>query len=88
MPVLKPRRRLISVRLSDDEFDMLVNASLTKGARSTSDLARMAICQFLGRSQSLGGETQIRERMDRLEVDIRRLDRLFESIASVPKGGA
>ena len=79
---------MISVRLSDDEFNKFVNASLTKGARSTSDLARMAICQFLGRSQSLGGETQIRERMDRLEGEIRRLDRLVESIASMSKGGA
>jgi hypothetical protein len=88
MPVLRPKRRLVSVRLSDNEFETLVNASLAKGARSTSDVVRRAICQFLGTSQSLDGETQIQERVDRLESDVARLKRLVEAMASIAKEGA
>lgn len=43
MKVLKPRSRMISVRLSEAEYDDLCRLSATSGARSLSDLARDAM---------------------------------------------
>jgi len=40
MTVLKARSRMISVRLSEDEYSALVNLCALTGARSVSDLAR------------------------------------------------
>lgn len=40
MTVLKARSRMISIRLSEDEYSALLNLCVTTGARSVSDLAR------------------------------------------------
>lgn len=41
--MLKARSRMISIRLSEDEYSSLVNLCATSGARSISDLARDAM---------------------------------------------
>lgn len=43
MTVLKARSRMISVRLSEDEYSALMNVCVATGARSLSDLARDAM---------------------------------------------
>jgi hypothetical protein len=43
MTVLNVRSRMISVRLSEDEYSALVNLCASSGARSVSDLARNAL---------------------------------------------
>lgn len=47
MKVLKPRSRMISVRLSQSEYEELCRLSTITGARSLSDLARDAMRLFL-----------------------------------------
>lgn len=47
MTVLKPRSRMISVRLSEDEYLALRHLCLVTGARSVSDLARDAMQMVL-----------------------------------------
>jgi hypothetical protein len=47
MKVLKPRSRMISIRLSEDEYDGLCRLSAATGAHSLSDLARSAMRLFL-----------------------------------------
>jgi hypothetical protein len=47
MKVLKPRSRMISIRLSEEEHDGLCRLSTVTGAHSLSDLARNAIRLFL-----------------------------------------
>jgi hypothetical protein len=47
MGVLKRRTRLISFRVSDDEYRALVEMTNLQNARSISDFSRTAVCQAL-----------------------------------------
>ena len=47
MGVLKRRTRLISFRLSDEEYETLLATTAAQGARSISDFSRTALCQAL-----------------------------------------
>jgi hypothetical protein len=47
MKVLKPRSRMISIRLSEEEHDALCRLSAVTSAHSLSDLARNAMRLFL-----------------------------------------
>jgi len=46
MPVLKRRSRIVSFRLSQEEYDALKDTCLAEGARSISDFARSAACRL------------------------------------------
>jgi len=43
MAVLKPRNRLVYFRVSEEEFQLFTNMCQAEGARSISDLARVAL---------------------------------------------
>ena len=45
--VFKRRNRLISFRLSEEEYESLRALCVTEGARSVSDYARSALCQVM-----------------------------------------
>lgn len=47
MAVLKPRSRLIYVRISEDEFQKFMSLCQTEGARSMSDLMRAALQRMI-----------------------------------------
>jgi Arc/MetJ-type ribon-helix-helix transcriptional regulator len=47
MTVQKPRSRIISIRLSDEEYSDLRRLCMSSGARSVSDLARYAMRKLL-----------------------------------------
>ena len=85
MPILKTRRRTVSLRLSEDEYQGLVKMSVTEGAHSTSDLARAALCEFLLRQQSGDGAGRIQQRIELLENEVRRINRVLETFASAAK---
>jgi hypothetical protein len=86
MPVLKTRKRVISLRLSDDEYQQLVKLSVSAGAHSTSDVARAALCDFLARQKSGDRAGRIQQqRIEMLENEVRRINRLLEAIASTGK---
>ena len=83
MKVLKPRSRMISVRLSQSEYDELCHLSTITGARSLSDLTRDAMRLLLKISardrlsvESLEG---FRAQMDQLN---RRIDDLRDQLES------
>jgi hypothetical protein len=50
MKVFKPRSRMISVRLSQEEYDEICHLSALTGARSLSDLTRDAMRLLLNYS--------------------------------------
>jgi hypothetical protein len=52
MAVLRKRNKLVSFRLSEQEYEALQNISASEGARSISDFARAALCEVL-----IGGKT-------------------------------
>ena len=84
MVVLKPRKRIVSLRLSDDEYQRLVELSSVYGAHSTSDLARTAVCSFLEhadepRRRRTPAVTELQAKLGAMEDEMRRLSRMVSS---------
>ena len=84
MTVLKPRSRMISVRLSEEEYTALRGLCSVMGARSVSDLTRDAMRTFVGVATresafSVSKEDwyahlhRLDERIDQLAADISML---------------
>jgi hypothetical protein len=89
MNVLKRRSRMVSFRLSEEEYESLRDICLTAGARSLSDIARDAVHRLIGNGgeQKKDFETQLRllnERMDAIDQEVRRLAGRLEANASAP----
>ena len=86
--VLNRRNRLISFRLSEEEYKSLWNLCVATGARSVSDYARSTLCQVAtgnGRpvSQEHDAEKEVAaqgliDSMERLSKVIARLSQLIE----------
>lgn len=68
MVVLKKRSRLVSFRVSEDEYQKLYNVCLAVGARSVSDVARQAVGRLIGFNGDYGE--------DLLAQQMRNLDRV------------
>jgi hypothetical protein len=77
MTVLKPRSRMISVRLSEEEYVALRRICSVTGARSVSDLARDAMRVFLG-----GRNDGQRPYMDEFRNEIRSLNKKIEDLTA------
>jgi hypothetical protein len=90
MPVFKPKTRMISFRLSEDEYEWLRQDSLAKGARSVSDYARLILCRIAlggGESNRDGAEEkllQIGHRLNELDREVQRLAHLVEPYTQRP----
>jgi hypothetical protein len=83
MNVLKRRTRMVSFRLSEEEYEGLQHICTTVGARSLSDIARDAVQRLLsnGTEQKIDGDAQLsilHERMDALDHELKRLAALVE----------
>ena len=69
--MFKTRTRMVSFRLSEDEYERLKDLSLMECARSVSEFARAALCKLPnGNGESA---TTAAPRMERMEVAIRQL---------------
>jgi hypothetical protein len=90
MAVFKPRTRLVSFRLSDDEYEHLRKASLSRGARSVSDYARAALCRLLESPPGSGDDgleakvLQLDEQMQQISLELHRLQQLIDRGAGQP----
>src|SRR5436309_5887294 len=84
MPVLKRRSRIVSFRLSQEEYDALKDTCVAEGARSISDFARSAACR-LARNGNGSDETlqaavlTLQGRVEELDRELKRLAHLFEA---------
>jgi hypothetical protein len=86
MTVFKARSRMVSVRLSEDEYIALRELCLTTGARSVSDITRDAMRAFLnGAAREETLHIRINEFCDQMNHFGRRLDELAERIAAPGK---
>ncbi len=76
---MKRRSRIVSFRLSDEEYDSLKNVSATRGARSVSEFTRSVACNQDGEQAKKLEETllTLTERMELLD---RRLQTLTEAV--------
>lgn len=77
MTVLKARSRMISIRLSEDEYSALMNLRTASGARSVSDLARDAMRMLVGATES---ESIPQGFVEVLQAQIRTLSRQMEEL--------
>ena len=76
MAILKRRSRMISFRLSEEEYASLISACENEGARSVSDLARDAVYRVVRKDSQAPMETALRElvgRVDLLDDQVQRL---------------
>ena len=84
MPVLKRRSRIVSFRLSQEEYDALKDTCIAQGARSISDFARSAACSLARNgngSQNEAGDATVRTlqaRVEELDREVKRLAYLLE----------
>lgn len=79
MAVLKPRSRMISVRLSEEEYAALRRLCQVTGARSVSDLTRDAMRGLLENGTR---EDTVGSRMEEFRAQMKSLDRKIESLAA------
>ena len=77
MKLPKKRERVLSIRISDEEFRSLHALYLTTGARSVSDLAREALAKLVDgagtNGQLLASVSELQERMQNLQGEVTRL---------------
>lgn len=82
MPRLNRRHKVISIRISGEEFDQLQNICVTKGADSISELARRAMRLFItqeNKYDTAAIESRVNEmnlRISALDQEVARLSRL------------
>jgi Arc/MetJ-type ribon-helix-helix transcriptional regulator len=79
MTVLNPRSRMISVRLSEEEYSALRRLCTVTGARSVSDLTRDAMRVLL---KSSNREDVLGIHVDEFRSQMRSLDQKIEQLAA------
>jgi hypothetical protein len=86
MTVMKPRSRMISVRLSEEEYAALRHLCSLTGARSVSDLTRDAMRTVLrggNRNEPVGGDIEeFRAGMKSLEKKVEQLEAIITMFKS------
>jgi hypothetical protein len=83
MTILKPRSRMISVRLSEDEFSALQQLCQVTGARSVSDLTRDAVRALMqSATPPKLSSTDVEEFRDQIAKMNRKLEELSAQAAS------
>jgi len=92
--MLKTRTRLVSFRLSEEEYQRLKYVCLQKGARSISDGARTLLCQIRGFSDDQPADNKaaiksehLIDSLERLNTGINRLTDLVERLKEQPQMG-
>lgn len=81
MAVLTRRTRIVSFRVSEEEYQDLVSLCLTRQARSISDFARLVtLSQFEvnGSEKAENALQQIHRKLGAIDREVRRLAELIE----------
>ena len=78
MSVLKRRSRMISFRVSEDEYIGLKNLCVNEGARSVSDIARDAVHRLITNQSWPNNQIEtvvqvLQGRIEALDVEVKRL---------------
>ena len=89
MTVLKPRSRMITVRLSEDEYLAIRRMCASTGARSISDLTRDAMRAMInGATRGTKHSPyldEVRDQLSRLNTGLDALAKRLESFRTEPK---
>lgn len=82
MPRLNRRSKVISIRLSNEEYDQLQTLCASKGVDSISGLARTAMKVFMLQEHK-NGKVAIESRVDEMHVRMSVLDREVARLTSL-----
>ena len=85
MSVLRPRNRLVYFRISEDEFQRLRDLCDSEGARSISDLARLAV-ERLVQGGPTSSDAMTLQRVQLLDRIIRELNLKLEQLNMLLNG--
>jgi hypothetical protein len=91
MAVIKPKTRMISFRLSEEEYEYLRENSLNQGAHSVSDYARSILRRLMAGGDGFNHTlveariNQLDSKMQELDHELRRLLRLVEQRDGHPR---
>ena len=81
--MLKTRNKVINFRVTEEEFNRLMEASVNNGARCLSDFARTAILVSLEKHQTQS--TGALGRVDKVSSLMRRIEALERSLAKLER---
>ena len=87
MAILKPRNRIVTFRVAEDEFEHLKNLSVAEGARSLSDYARAAVCNRPN-GRSAAREVELDARVRKLDGKVDELDRAIKELTQLIGAGS
>ncbi len=92
MAALRRRTRLLTIRLSSDEYEALQRVSASEGARSLSEFARLAIIEYIrSRSSergSLAGDlTALGTQLEQIDDVIKDLSTRIERVLGKGSSG-
>jgi hypothetical protein len=82
MSVLKRRSRMISFRVSEDEYTGLKNLCLNEGARSVSDIARDAVHRLIHNHSRPNSQLEttvqvLQGKIEYLDMEVKRLGKVL-----------
>lgn len=83
MPVLKRRSKMVTFRLSEQEYQELLSCCLNRGARSLSDLAREALQGLLASGNGDGSGDGLEIEVEKLHGRMEQLDHELKRLASL-----
>ena len=79
MAVFKPKTRIVSFRLSEEEYECLRQKSLTQGTHSTSDCARAAVLLLLA-DRTAAPADDFQAKVAQLDQRVRRVERELQQL--------
>ncbi len=86
MSVLKPRNKIVTFRVAEEEFEQLKTLSVAEGARSLSDYARAAVCNP-SPSRPAMREVELDARVRKLDGKVEELDRAVRELTELVSSG-
>ena len=90
MPVSKPRSRIVSFRLSPEEYEAMRDRCINQGARSISDFARASACRSVTGEETLRKDLEtelviqdLKQRVDDLGREVQRLSLMLARLRTL-----
>lgn len=85
MPILKPRTRIVTFRLAEEEFERIKSLCIAEGARSISDYARNSLCNSTP-ARPAASDGELHARVGRLDRKVEELDRAIKELTRLIVG--
>ena len=84
MAILKPRTKIVTFRVAEDEFEQLKSLSVAEGARSLSDYTRAAVCNVASRPAR---DVELYARVRKLDGKVEEIERAVKELVQLIGNG-